>query len=346
MARKARNFPTSGMKPDKESPEIERNESKTCSTALYIRLSKEDGGKNNSNSILNQKAVLMNFISEKEEFNLYSVYIDNGYSGTNFERPAFQKMIADMKLGRINCIIVKDLSRLGRSYLESGNYLEKVFPFYHVRFIAVNDGVDSLQTGTTEEDIMIPLKNIINDIYAKDISRKISSSIESGIRAGHYAGGVAPYGYKKVVTERHSMDERYSMDGRHSMDERRFLEVDEEAAAVVKKIFEMRAKGDSYQQIVRRLNEKGSLSPSAYRYEKGIIRNEKRKEIPWKRHSIENMLRDEVYLGNMVRGKTKSAHYKGQKRHRIGREDWIIIKGTHEAIISEELFWKVQNIKK
>ena len=260
------------------------------------------------------------------------IYIDNGFSGTNFERPAFQKMMEDAKRGKINCIIVKDLSRFGRSYLEAGNYLEKIFPFLNIRFISVTDHFDTFAVISSEDvrgvanGIEIPLKNIINEVYAKDISRKVGSAIEIQKREGRYGGGVAPYGYKKSSTVK----------GKY--------EVDEEAAEVVRYIFRLRSEGYGYCSIVKILNEKGIKSPSAYRYEKGIVRNEKGSNVLWKIYAIEDMLRDEVYLGNMVRGKTHSAMHKGEKRHYVPRAEWVIVPGTHEPIVSKELFEAVQAV--
>lgn len=327
MARKVRNIPA----PRDEKyivKQVKRNETEKVlyQTALYIRLSREDSGKSNGNTVENQKALLTEYIAGKPEFAVYNTYIDNGYSGTNFERPMFQEMMEDIKKGKINCIIVKDLSRLGRSYLEVGNYIEKIFPFFKIRFIAVTDHFDTFCSEKTENGMLVPLKNIINDIYARDISKKVGSALEMQKKSGHYGGGVAPYGYQKSKTEK----------GR--------LEIDKEAADIVRNIFQLRAEGYGYCSIVKILNEKEIKSPSAYRYEKGIVKDAKKKDILWKRYAIEDMLRDEVYLGNMVRGKTKSALYIGEKRHRVPKDEWIVIKGTHEPIISQELYDCVQAV--
>ena len=301
MARKVRNHPVprDKMSENKLSEQTPKVKTHDFSVALYIRLSKEDSGKNNQNTVENQKALLEDFVKDKPDMKVVDIYIDNGFSGTNFERPAFQKMMEDAKRGKINCIIVKDLSRFGRSYLEAGNYLEKIFPFLNIRFISVTDHFDTFAVNSSEDGrgvangIEIPLKNIINEVYAKDISRKVGSAIEIQKREGRYGGGVAPYGYKKSNTVK----------GKY--------EVDEEAAEVVRYIFRLRSEGYGYCSIVKILNEKGIKSPSAYRYEKGIVRNEKGSNVLWKIYAIEDMLRDEVYLGNMVRGKTHSAMHKG-----------------------------------
>ncbi len=334
MARKVRNHPTPRDKVNKLSGQVHKDKVWNFSVALYIRLSKEDSGKNNQNTVENQKALLEDFVKNKPDMKVVDIYIDNGFSGTNFERPAFQKMMEDGKRGKINCIIVKDLSRLGRSYLEIGNYLEKIFPFLNIRFISVTDHFDTFAATSSEDGrglangIEIPLKNIINEVYAKDISRKVGSAIEIKKKEGRYGGGVAPYGYQKSNIVK----------GKY--------EVDEEAARVVRYIFELRLKGYGYCSIVKILNEKGIKSPSAYRYEKGIVKNEKVKDKLWKIYAIEGMLRDEVYLGNMVRGKTHSAMYKGEKRHYVPRSEWVIVPGTHEPIVSKELFEAVQAVNK
>ena len=327
MARKARNIPiprgkiSSAAAGDSIEPiGIQYR------TAIYIRLSREDGGKEHSNTVDNQKTLLLQYVAARKDMTLANIYIDNGYSGTNFERPAFSKMMEDVRWGRINCIVVKDLSRLGRSYLESGNYIETIFPFFKTRFVAVNDNFDTLCVERDESGMTVPLKNIINEIYAKDISRKISASLELKKKEGRYGGGLAPYGYRKSVVQR----------GKY--------EVDEEAAHVVEYIFQMRAEGLGYCAIVKRLNEEGIKSPSAYRYEKGVVKNEKLKDTLWKIYTIQDMVRDEVYLGNMVRGKTRSAFYKGEKRHAVPADQRIVVKGTHKPIITEELFAKVQAV--
>ena len=334
MARKVRNHPIPRDKVNELSEQLHKDKMWNFSVALYIRLSKEDSGKNNQNTVENQKALLEDFVKNKPDMKVVDIYIDNGFSGTNFERPAFQKMMEDGKRGKINCIIVKDLSRLGRSYLEIGNYLEKIFPFLNIRFISVTDHFDTFAATSSEDGrglangIEIPLKNIINEVYAKDISRKVGSAIEIKKKEGRYGGGVAPYGYQKSNIVK----------GKY--------EVDEEAARVVRYIFELRLKGYGYCSIVKILNEKGIKSPSAYRYEKGIVKNEKVKDKLWKIYAIEGMLRDEVYLGNMVRGKTHSAMYKGEKRHYVPRSEWVIVPGTHEPIVSKELFEAVQAVNK
>jgi len=328
VARKVRNCPEpqNGRKGQKPEEVVKNHEMQTFSGALYIRLSKEDGGKQNQNTVENQQAVLTEFIEGQSDIQVYRVYIDNGFSGTDFERPAFQEMMEDAGEGRINCIIVKDLSRFGRNYLEIGNYLENIFPFLNLRFISVTDCFDTFSHDSFENGITIPLKNFINDIYAKDISRKICSALDVEKREGRYGGGVAPYGYRKSKTEK----------GRY--------EIDEEAAEVVKYIYQLRMQGYGYCGIADILNKKGIKSPGVYRLEKGIVKNGRMGDGHWKRYAVRDMLHDQVYLGNMVRGKTRSALYKGEKRHPIPKSEWVVVPQTHAPIISREVFDAVQRV--
>lgn len=279
-------------------------------TALYARLSVED----NENSIENQIMFLRDYVKDKPYLNICSIYMDNGWSGTHFQRPEFNKMMEEVKWGKIDCIVVKDLSRLGRNYLEIGSYIETIFPILNVRFIAVTDQFDTLTADITKEGLLIPFKNLINDIYAKDISKKVSCVLEMKIRKGEYGGGLVPFGYRKNKNK---------------------LEIDPQTAIVVKRIFQMRAEGNSYHTIIRSLNDEKILSPSAYRYKKGIVHNEKYKEVLWKRHVVTNMLSNRVYLGYIVKEKTELD---------LCREEEQEFQITHEPIIEKELFFKVQKI--
>ena len=332
MARKSRNKPIPRNMP---APSVHFGKTALDTplywAGLYIRLSKEDSGKGNPNTVENQQALLQEFVKNHPDIQVFQLYIDNGYTGTDFRRPSFQRMVEDARQGKINCIVVKDLSRFGRNYLETGDYLEKIFPFLKLRFISVTDHIDICGKAqnsriSSPDEIEVPLKNIVNEVYAKDISRKAGSAIEIKKREGKYGGGVAPYGYQKSEKKKGT------------------FEVDEEAAEVVRYIFELRSRGYGYCSIVKDLNEKRIKSPSAYRFEKGIVKNQKMKDVIWKRYAIEDMLRDQVYLGKMVRGKTYSAIHRGEKRHRVPREEWIVVSGTHEPIISQELYDKVQAV--
>ena len=297
-------------------------------TGIYLRLSVEDNGKEDGNSMENQQSFLMEYVSSRSYLELTDIYMDNGFTGTDFERPEFNRMLEDAKKGRINCILVKDLSRLGRNYVEAGAYLEKVFPFLHVRFIAVNDNYDS-EMLTSGEQLGASLKNIINDMYAKDISRKVGSALKAKRVRGDYIGNYAPYGYLK------------------DPDKPSRLIVDPDIAPVVVEIFEMRAQGQGIATIARALNEKGYPSPGRLRFERGIItnNNKKGKDLPWNRHVLRDLLRNIVYIGDLAQGRSTQCLYKGIPFHWTSEDEWDVAENTHEPIISENLWNKVQKIE-
>lgn len=239
-------------------------------TALYVRLSNEEMEQDETEKIKNQKALLLDYISNKPQYQLVDVYCDNGCTGTNFDRPQWQRLMGDVRAGKVNCIIVKDLSRLGRNYIEAGEYIEKIFPFLGVRFIAVSDSYDSDEAKTQNTDMAVPLKNIINASYAKDLSGKISSARHIQRSRGEFTGSCVPFGYQR--------DEK--MKGK--------LVIEESAAAVVKMIFSLVATGHSYSETARILNSKQVPSP------RGKL---------WNYQSIKIITCNEVYIGNMVQGK-------------------------------------------
>ncbi len=268
-------------------------------TALYVRLSLEEQEGDLTEKIRNQRELLLEYIREKPEFQLVDIYCDNGCTGTNFDRPQWQRLMEDAKAGKVNCIIVKDLSRLGRNYIEAGNYLEKVFPFMGVRFIAISDGYDSENLKPEDTGLLLPLKNIINASYAKDLSQKVSSARHVQRGRGEFTGSVVPFGYKKDQQRKG-----------------RFV-VNEDEAAVVRQIFRMFGEGESYSEIARELNRLRIPSPQ------GKL---------WRYQSIRGIIANEVYLGKMIQGK------------RCSREpDVVIVENTHDAIITEDLFEKVQS---
>jgi len=274
--------------------------------ALYMRLSKEDGAKE-SQSISTQRRMLKRYASENG-FHVIKEYIDDGYSGTNFDRPAFLSMINDIESKVINTVIVKDLSRLGRDYIKSGYYTDVYFPHKRVRLISINDGFDSMQ----KEDDIIPFKNVINELYARDISRKIRSALKTKMHDGAYIGSFAPYGYRKSPTDKNK------------------LIIDEETSKTVKAIFNLKREGISVSDIADILNKNSIPSPAAY---KGISSQNK-----WTASSIYSILRNPVYLGHTVQGKTRKASHKSKSQLYVPKEEWICVKDTHEAIISYELF--------
>ena len=287
--------------------------------ALYIRLSKEDGTNKESESVINQRSMLIAFAKE-HKLNIYDIYIDDGYSGTSFERPEFIRMIKDIEEKRVNMVITKDLSRLGRDYILTGHYLEKYFPENQVRYISVLDGIDT-GIDSSANDIT-PFKAILNDLYAKDISKKIKSVKKDKISKGLYIGGQAPYGYTK------------------SKENKNVLIVDEEAADVVKFIFEEYLKENSINGLAVTLTNNGIKTPSDYKN----INNSRRGATyhAWKPKTIKEILTSEMYIGNMVQNKYKKINYKSKKKLRVPKSEWVIIENTHEPIISKEIFERVQ----
>lgn len=236
-------------------------------------------------------------------------------------------MMNDARKGKINCIVVKDLSRLGRNYVEVGNYLEKVFPFLNLRFIAVNDRYDSSSLDSSDQ-LMAALKNLINDAYAKDISRKISTTMEQKRLRGEFLGAYAPYGYLKDPQDPNK------------------LIIDPETSETIREVFELRATGIGIEKLCRILNEKGYPSPGRLRYERGIktCNNKKGSELPWNRHVVTDILHNVVYIGNLAQGRSGCSLYKGIPFHWKDPSEWVVVNGTHEPIIDMELWNKVQEI--
>ncbi len=293
---------------------------------IYARLSRDDGDKLESDSIINQKALIRDFLSKHPEIHAVSEKTDDGYSGVNFDRPAFQEKMDEIRSGKINCVVVKDLSRFGRNYIEAGQYLEKIFPFLGVRFISITDGYDSLTSDDAEGALMIPLKNMMNDVYAKDISRKIITSFRARQEKGEYLPAFPPYGYVKSKTRAY----RY--------------EVDEEVAPYVRMIFEWKAAGVSHNEICKRLNDMGAVTPAKRKVELGIWHAEKYKHTVWYGRTLIDILKNITYTGTLVYGKMPKSLYQGIKCHRAKPDEWRTIPDAHEAIISRELYDKVQEV--
>ena len=302
-------------------------------TALYLRLSKEDGdvasgSKNESNSIANQKSLIMDYLQSRPEFRVVSIREDDGFSGTDFNRPAFQAMMEDVKKGVINCIIVKDLSRFGRNYIEVGRYLEKLFPMLGIRFIAVNDNYDSLEADTAH-DIVVPFKNLINDSYCRDLSVKIRSHLAIKRKNGEFIGAFACYGYLKDENNRNQ------------------LVVDTYAGQVVKDIFRMKINGMSQYRIADALNEQGILSPMEYKKYLGSHFESSFKVNPkavWTAKAVTRILTNEVYTGVLVQGKQTTPNHKVKVRQEVDETDWIRVENAHESLIDRVLFNIVQNL--
>jgi len=300
-----------------EEKEMLKRQTKT-KTALYCRLSRDDGDDKESNSIVNQREMLKRYAKE-HGFQVYDEYIDDGFSGTTFNRPALNRMFEDIEAGKINVILVKDMSRLGRNNALFMYYVEEVFSNLDIRFIAINDMVD---TGQEDNEIM-PFKSVLNEYYARDTSKKIRSSKRTTALNGGFTGSFAPYGY---LTE---------------PEDKQKLIIDPEAAPTVKRVFELSKEGNSTHQIARMLCEEGILIPRAYRAKKkGTLEQSKGFKFPtdWVGKNVKMILQNQVYLGHMVSHKTQTKSFKNKKLVKVPKEDWIIVKNTHEAIIDEETF--------
>ncbi len=290
---------------------------------LYCRLSKDDGNSVESMSIWSQKVMLKQF-AESNSIAIYDYYVDDCYSGTNFERPSFKKMITDIENGKINCVITKDLSRLGRNYLQSGAYIEMYFPQKNIRYIAITDGIDTLNNN--QNDIM-PFKNILNEMYAKDTSKKVKSAIQSRMREGTYIGSKAPFGYLKDPNNK------------------RRLIIDEKTKPIIELIYKLCLEGKGTQLISQELMKRKIPRPSAFveNAEKLYGLTEENK-YQWSHRMVLNVLRDPVYCGNMARNKRPTLSFKNSKRLYIPKSDYIYARNTHEGIVSEEIWEQVQTM--
>lgn len=297
----------------------------------YYRLSKEDGDKAESDSIINQKTLVREFLKLHPDIQIYKERADDGYTGVNFERPSFQAMLEDIKSGIVNCVIVKDLSRFGRNYIEAGRYIEQIFPYLGVRFIAINDNIDTSAAASASDELLIPFKNLINDAYCRDISIKIRTHLNMKRETGQYISPFAPYGYKKSPQNKNQ------------------LVIDENAAPVVRQIFKWKIEGMSSARIADKLNQLGVPTPIAYKHRNGeTLHCEFQKNpIPkWMPNSVSRILGNEVYTGTLAQGKTSSPNYKIRTRTRTPEKDWIRCENCHEAIISPEDFCLAAKIKK
>ena len=303
--------------------------------ADYLRVSKEDGdfsvspGKVESNSISSQRELIRRFAGQHPDIELVDEFIDDGYTGTSFDRPDFQRLMEAVELGVINCIIVKDLSRFGREYIDAGQYIEKLFPRYGVRFIAINDGIDTGLAKTGADSLMIPFKNLINDSYSRDISIKVRSSLEAKRRRGDFIANFACYGY-----ERDSEDKNK-------------LVVDPTAAAVVRDIFRWRIEGLSPDRIAERLNMLGIDCPAAYKASKGSkYKSGFRKSslMQWCAKAVIRILTNEVYCGILTQGKRTTPNYKVKKQFTKEKSQWARVENNHESIVTQQEFQIVHRL--
>lgn len=302
-------------------------ESGIYNAAVYLRLSiAEKRDIKDSEALANQKEIILDFIRDKPDIKIYDIYNDNGETGTNFDRAEFRRMMYDIYNNKVNCVIVKDLSRFGREYIEAGEYLDKIFPLLGIRFIAINDNIDSR---ISPFDISVPIKNIVNAMYAKDISKKSTAALRTKQANGDFIGGQAPYGYLRHPEDRHK------------------IIIDPETAPVVEQIFKWRAEGQSCRAISRKLCELNIMPPARYKYDRGIIKDKRFADSElWNTETVRSILASETYIGNLAQGKTRSCPLAGSGRKKLSSREWIIAEGTHTPIVSEELFCKARMVGK
>lgn len=303
---------------------ISNQKTKSFRVGLYIRLSREDGDKEESSSVTNQREILKRYVTEQENFFIVKEYVDDGWTGTNFDRPKFKEMIEDIEAGIIDTVVTKDLSRLGRERLGVGHYTEIYFPEHNVRYIALLDNIDTYMDAGMND--MAPFKGVINDMYVRDISKKIRSSLIERKKAGNFLGVTAPYGYKK------------------DPDNKFHLAINEKEAEIVKRVFRLYLEGNGLTRIAQILTKDGVPVPGESRdigkTRKTALYNS------WKQTTIRRILDNRVYLGELVQFKRRKINYKSKRRITVPEEERYICKGTHEAIIDEESFNAVQNILK
>ncbi len=307
------------------------NFSQSWSAALYVRLSKEDELKGESNSISAQREILREYVRQAPDIIVYDFYVDDGWSGTNFDRPDFKRMMSDVYAGKVNCVIVKDLSRFGRNYSRGGEIITDEFARLGVRFIALNNGFDSGKDsgGALAECITVGVTNVINESYAASTSANVRGTLNMNRRQGKFIGSFPSYGYKKDPNDHHK------------------LIIDEEAAAVVRLIFDKFVGGMSVIGIAKELNEMGVPNPSAYKRMKGYNYRHPASEKAdglWPESSVRRILQNEMYVGNMVQGKNRNISYKIKKSVSVSKADWIVVENTHEPIIDRELFDRAQSL--
>ena len=301
--------------------------------AAYVRLSKEDvisasGLRTESNSISNQKQLILDFVKDKADIQIVSIREDDGYTGTDYDRPDFQRMMDDIRAGVVNCVIVKDLSRFGREYINAGKYIDRLFPYYGVRLIAINDGIDTI-TRSSSDDFNILLKNLMNDNYCRDISIKIRSQLQVKRKNGEFIGAFAPYGYQKDEKDKNQ------------------LVVDVYAAEVVRDIFRWKLEGFNQDHIARKLNAQGVLSPMEYKKSKGLSYKspfKTSKKAFWTPVAVRRILTNPVYVGTLVQGIRSRPNYKIKNVVFTDEENWAIYENAHEAIIEPRIFMLVQRL--
>lgn len=303
-------------------------DAKQWKAADYARISREDGDKEESDSIGTQFDIIDDYITHNDDITFTDRYSDDGWSGTNFDRPDFMRLMEDIKKGKINCVIVKDLSRLGRNYILVGQYLEMIFPMLNIRFISVNDRIDSVKDPASINNALVSFKNVMNDEYCRDISNKVRSSLDRKRSKGEFIGSFASYGYMKDPDDHHH------------------LIVDPAAAEVVKNIFDWFLQGMSILGIAKRLNHMGIPNPSAYKRQCGLNYKHPAGQLDsaWPDSSVKRVLKNRLYVGDMVQSKNRTKSYKVQVSVAVPEENWTVVPNTHEAIIDREKFETVQQL--
>lgn len=303
-------------------------DAKQWKAADYARISREDGDKEESDSIGTQFDIIDDYIAHNDDITFIDRYSDDGWSGTNFDRPDFMRLMEDIKKGKINCVIVKDLSRLGRNYILVGQYLEMIFPMLNIRFISVNDRIDSIKDPASINNALVSFKNVMNDEYCRDISNKVRSSLDRKRSKGEFIGSFASYGYMKDPDDHHH------------------LIVDPVAAEVVKNIFDWFLQGMSIIGIAKRLNHMGIPNPSAYKRQCGLNYKHPAGQLDsaWPDSSVKRVLKNRLYVGDMVQNKNRTKSYKVQVSVAVPEEKWVIVPNMHEAIIDREKFETVQQL--
>ena len=303
-------------------------DTRNYNVGMYLRLSKADDKDEEcdpSESIKNQREFIEKYVLDNG-WNIYDEYVDDGYTGTNFDRPDFQRLLNDIDNGFVNLVIVKDLSRFGRNYVRTGMYIDEFFPLHNVRFIAINDGIDTFKKNNSNNELS-GFKGIMNDMYSADISKKIRTSFNTKRQNGQFIGAFAPYGYQKDPNNKNK------------------LIIDPEASLIVKRIFTMRISGIGNEAIMRTLNDENIPCPTKYKEQKGLnYKNTNIVHYVWRAETIKDILRNPVYIGNMAQRRCERISYKVRKHKKIPRKDWIIVENTHEPIIDKQTYNTVQEL--
>lgn len=292
---------------------------------VYRRRSFDEKCEGESNSVVNQQKLIDDYLLDNSDTIIYKSYVDDGYTGTDFDRPGYKQMLNDIKKKKINGVIVKDLSRLGRNYIEVGNFIEELVPEYNLRFISVNDNVDSYKNPNIMDSLEIPFKNLMNECYSKDSSKKMRTSLKASKKSGNFIGKTAPYGYLKDPDDSHK------------------LIIDKDSAEVVKRIFDLVLKGKSKSEIVKELTTNNILTPSIYLKERYNIIVSKISS-KWNTSMLDTILQNKTYIGALVQCKRTRISHKIHNMVRVSEDEWVISKDRHNCIIQEDIFNQVQKI--